>query len=446
MVWQKRSNDPFTFEIAKNFGDRFRMNCESSWLQGEFSAHAVLYPFSYALFSDSLFLEADIVHYHLIHNCFFNLSHLPMLSRLKPTVWTLHDPWAVTGHCVHFFECGRWKHGCGDCPHLGSHFAIKRDTTALNWEMKKQIYSMCKLDIVVLSGWMYEVAKASPLLENFAIHRVPPGLDERLFFPANKAAAKHYFNIPANKKVLAFRATTDELKGLKYIKEVLNRLNVKDVALLTNDHIGLLDEYKSRFQIVDMGWIQDIRVMRNFYSAADLYLMPSQAETFGLSAIEAMACGTPVVSFSGTALTDTIGAPVSGVVVPAGLSEALRSEIEALLHDDERRARLSDEAVKLIRERHGLHGYISRMTDLYREAIWKHGQDPRSAFIVDQLAAIRAAAEKSGEPGQGISLAESMKINAAQGTSLITKMKNQVNRYPRLKKLLMPMYKRMKRQ
>ena len=454
IVWQKRSKDPFTFEIARNIENRYSINSESNSIQKTFSTHASLYPFSYSLFFDSLFLETDIVHYHLIHNYFFNISHLPMLTKLKPTVWSLHDPWAVTGHCIHFFACDKWKYGCGDCPNMGSDFVLQNDATALNWEMKKQIYSMCKLDIVVVSKWMYEVAKASPLINHFDIHLIPLGINKEHFYPINKAEAKKFFKIPANNKVLAFRATTDKLKGLQSIKEALNGLDLENVSILTNDHVGLLDEYKNRFQIIDMGWIHDFNEMRNFYSAADLFLMPSMAETFGLSAVESMACGTPVIGFSGTALADTIGAPVSGVIVPAGSHEALCSTIKALLQDDERRAKLSSSAIELIRDRHGITSYISSMTDLYHEVIKKRGEDKRAIYIVNQLAAIQTETEVSRDCGKAdevkanietvIPLTESMKIDNGRQSFKI-KVKNKIKKYPLLAKVLRPIYKRLKR-
>lgn len=444
LVWQKRSQDPYTFEIARNIENRYKINLEASSLHKAFYSHANLYPFSYSLFFDPLFLDADIVHYHLIHNYFFNIFHLPMLTKLKATVWTLHDPWAVTGHCIHFYSCDQWKRGCGECPNLRSDFAVERDATALNWALKQQIYSMSKLDIVVVSGWMYEVAKASPLLRNFDIHLIPLGINSEHFYPVAKAEAKRFFDIPKQKKVLAFRATTDSLKGLQSIKMALNGLDIDDVALLTNDGSGLLDEFKNRYQVIDMGWIHDLNTMRNFYSAADLFLMPSRAETFGLSAIEAMACGTPVIGFDGTALTDTIGAPVSGITVPLGSHEALRAAVKELLTDERRRGEITEAALERIRVRHGLTGYINQVTDLYREVIAKRQPDQRVSYIIGQLENIKHFSVAGAGPDvcsadSIIPLAESM-ARDPDSRFWLDKLKARVKQHHRLARILRPVY------
>jgi len=157
LVWEKRSNDKSTFEIGRNFREKEQINSLINLMQSDLLSQNVLYPFSQSLLYDRVFLEADIVHYHLIHNHFFNITHLPILTQLKPFIWTLHDPWALTGHCVHFFDCQKWKEGCGDCPNLQSEFSLRKDTSAINWEIKRIAYQASKLDLIVSSKWMYDV-------------------------------------------------------------------------------------------------------------------------------------------------------------------------------------------------------------------------------------------------------------------------------------------------
>ena len=100
------------------------------------------------------FKEADLVHLHIIHSGFFRLSDLIELSKLKPTIWTFHDPWPMTGHCIYPLDCNRWERGCGSCPNLSSPFAIKKDTTSKLFEYKKKIYKNSNFDIIVASNWM----------------------------------------------------------------------------------------------------------------------------------------------------------------------------------------------------------------------------------------------------------------------------------------------------
>ena len=154
LVWRKASDDEHTFEIARSIPNREGINLAAMALEAAYSTRAAFTPFSYDLLFDPMFLNADVVHYHLVHNQFFDVGHLPILSHLKPTVWTLHDPWAITGHCVYPMGCDRWQNGCGDCPSLALDFAVTHDTTALNWEIKRLAIQQSSLDVIVASRWM----------------------------------------------------------------------------------------------------------------------------------------------------------------------------------------------------------------------------------------------------------------------------------------------------
>src|SRR5574341_819554 len=87
----------------------------------------------------------DIVHCHNLHGAwlpsggYFDLRALSRLSQQVPVVLTLHDAWLLSGHCAHSFDCERWKSGCGLCPDLTIYPAVRRDSTAYNWERKRDI-------------------------------------------------------------------------------------------------------------------------------------------------------------------------------------------------------------------------------------------------------------------------------------------------------------------
>ena len=104
----KKSDDENTWKLANFFGSRFLIFAIKQ-IERIISIQSILYPTSLQFLFDKRFHSADIVHYHLIHTGFFSLITLPKLSKMKPTVWTLHDPWAITGHCFHPFDCVKWK-------------------------------------------------------------------------------------------------------------------------------------------------------------------------------------------------------------------------------------------------------------------------------------------------------------------------------------------------
>ncbi len=343
-------------------------------IEEDLSLQSMIYPFSFTIPLHRQFASADVVHLHLIHNKFFNLFSLPMLGRRKPVLWTLHDPWAFSGHCVHPYDCERWKTGCGECPRLETHISLKKDRTAFLWEMKRKILKRSDLEIIVASKFMEKMAQTSPLISHFKIHRIPFGIDLNVFKPLDRALVRRKFGIPPENFVIAFRSTKYEFKGLPYIQEALRRLNPdRPVTLLAFNERRNLIEFSDRFQVVEIGWVDNTRVMADAYNACDVFLMPSLQEAFGMMAIEAMACGKPVVVFDGTSLPDTVFAERDGgIVVPYKDSEALAVAIEKLLSDDDYRRKIGENALALVRDNYDKNTYIERIIALYHDVFERY--------------------------------------------------------------------------
>ena len=132
------------------------------------SIHTMLYPQSFLMAFNPVFKTADVIHYHIIHNQFISYLAFPWLSKLKPAVWSLHDPWALTGHCVHPFDCEGWKTGCRPCPHLDYPFAMRQDRAWLNYKLKDLAYRHSRLHLIVASRWMLRKVEQSPSAETIS--------------------------------------------------------------------------------------------------------------------------------------------------------------------------------------------------------------------------------------------------------------------------------------
>ncbi len=389
LVWLKQSDDPYTIEIAKYNRNKQNINDTIKKLSDQFSSHNFVFPFVYDIIYNKDFLQSDIVHYHLIHNFFFNLTFLPFMTKLKPSVWTLHDPWAFTGHCIHPLDCEKWKTGCGDCPDLQASFEIDLDTTALNWAMKKNIYDSSKIDIVVSSKWMHDRVNKSPLLSNFKKHLIHFGINLDIFKPGDSLFAKKKLGIPSDNIVIGFRAQTFKLKGLDYIKVALNQLNVsRPVTLLTFNQMGLMNEYHKNFQVIDLGWVMEDHKLVEAYNAVDIFIMPSLAESFGMMAMEAMACGKPVIVFDDTALAETVYAPHGGIALTKGDAELLKITLERLIEDHCERKKLGDNALNIAQKNYSHKSYVDKTVELYKEVVEKNKPDIRAKYIVNQLNSI----------------------------------------------------------
>jgi len=252
---------------------------------------------------------------------------------------------------------------------LNTPISMLKDHTALMWNIKKWAYKNADIDIIVASKWMLNMAKQSPLLSNFRLHHIPFGIDLNVFHPMDKEKAKHILGVKPGSIVLAFRATSNEFKGLSFIKHCLHKLKLRQpICLITLHERGLLDEFIDKYQIIDMGWVSADK-LPIVYNACDIFLMPSTAEAFGMTAIEAMACGKPVIVFDDTSLPEVIFAPKGGIAVPQGDVEGLMHAIESLIEDSQARQEIGDSAIELVRKNYNLETFMERIMELYREVI-----------------------------------------------------------------------------
>jgi len=332
------------------------------------SMNNLLTPWGRLLADTPDFKEADCVHYHLIHNGMVSLLDLPWLMNLKPSVWTFHDPWAMTGHCIYPMDCDRWLRGCETCPHLDRHFPLKNDCSSRMWRVKQRVYSELDTDIVVASDFMREMVQRSPLTSGFdRVHLIPFGIDASEFLPdVEKSASRKLLGIPENDFVVLFRATTSEFKGLRYISEALgSRPPDRPTTLLTVDGRRMMDALAPSYKVVDLGWVDDPSVLPRAFSACDVLLMPSTAEAFGLMALEAMAAGRPVICFEGTAVPSVTHAPDCGIAVPSGDSMALRAAVDELAQNPAEAQRRGGLGRTIAIEQYSRERYLDSLAALY---------------------------------------------------------------------------------
>jgi glycosyltransferase involved in cell wall biosynthesis len=378
-VWFKEGNDYFTWRLSQKlyrglfYKVRDLLNHLITLIEKTLSIQSLLYPWPIQLLFDKRFLTSDIVHYHLLHNGYFSLHAMPKLTALKPSVWTIHDPWLMTGHCVYPYSCERWKDGCGECPDLKTFMSMRFDNTRSMFDNKKNILEKSRVDIVVASKFMLDMAQKSPILSSHRIHYIPFGVDLSIFKHMDSICLRNKYNIGLNNLVISFRQTDYEYKGLIYIKEALRKIILDEysapITLISVNQKGLLEEFKDKFQIIDLGIVTDEAVMAEFYNCSDMFLMPSTAEAFGMMAIEAMACGIPVIVFEGTSLPEVIFSPAGGISVPMMDSGALYAAIDRMLKNPIERNAIGDEAYRLSRIHYNFNDHAEKILALYEDVI-----------------------------------------------------------------------------
>ena len=372
-VLTKKSDDKQVIKMM-NTTSEYKLMDKFIELESDLSIKNVLSITAPNLLKLKEYQEADIIHFHQFHNANLSLYYLKKIASEKKVIISLHDPWSFTGHCVYPMECERYKNGCTSCPHLDFYFPIKEDTSSDMWQLKKNIYDSIDADIVIYSGWMEECLKDNKIFENQKnIHKISFGIDEKRFSTVTKEEARAHFSIPEDATVFFTRAQKG-FKGTPYTLEALKKLDAnKNLYIITCDTPNLLDEVKDKFNIIDLGLIND-KEMAYAMNVCDAFLMPSTAESFGLMAIEAMSCSKPVVVFNNSALPSVTHAPECGYLVKNCDSEDLAKTLKFIIDNPDDVKRRGKLAKKIVKEEYTLDNYNKKFTKLYQE-VYKRNKE-----------------------------------------------------------------------
>jgi len=198
-------------------------------------------------------------------------------------------------------------------------------------------------------------------------------VDLEVFSPEDRDAARNDLGLSGRDRAIAFRGVArDEhgVKGMAVLRRALQSLRLDDpVTLLVVDNDGgSFAELDGQFRVRRLGWLGEPALSR-ILAAADVFVMPSEHESFGMMAVEAMACGTPVLAFDETAVAEVIRPPEGGVVVPALDHAALAAAIRSLLSDDSLRESMRKSARSVAERYYPFHRYVDRHIALYRSLL-----------------------------------------------------------------------------
>ena len=353
----KKYDLKITFLVSEKFSDKKNVLVTRSkpvwFLEKCFNKLAESFGFQYYFLpiSSSKILnfasdfKPDLIHLHNIHGGYFQTNLLPKLSKIAPLVWTFHDMFPITGHCAHSFECEKWKSGCGKCERLDIYPSIKKDRTKLLWNYKNKIFNSADFTIVTPSLWLKKCVEQS-FLRNKDIRLIYNGINLENFTKTDKSEARKKLGLPENKKIVLFSANgggKNPFKGGEFVSQAFEKLKNNNDILFLN--IGGENGQKSE-NWLDFGYVSKPEIMAKLYSAADIYLFPTLAETFGMTIVEAMSCGLPVVTFETGGVPEIVENNKSGFVVEYKNGEMLTSALEKLLDDDDLREKMSENAVE----------------------------------------------------------------------------------------------------
>ncbi len=318
--------------------------------------------------------HADLLHLHCMHEGYFNTLALPLLTAEKPAVYTMHDIWAFTGHCSMDLGCDRWKRGCGNCPDLSIAPAVRRDTTRLEWRMKQWAYENSRLSIISPSTWMTQQLQQSTL-KHLPIYQIPHGVDLNLLQPYDPLFCRAALNIPDHKKVLMFAGSgprTSFYKGgdlLMKALELLPKSLKNELVLLVMGDVEPSFAKVLDIEICLTGTIEQDSHKAIAYSAADLFLFPSRAESFGLVALESLACMTPVVAFAVGGIPDLVRSEQTGYLAQPENPRDFKQGILELLEDSQLRHRMAQQARRMAVEEFSIELSTQRHLRVYEQIL-----------------------------------------------------------------------------
>lgn len=277
-------------------------------------------------------ISPDIVHLHNLHGHNANLEIL--FKYLKENgikvFWTFHDCWAFTAYCPHYTMagCDQWREsGCASCPQR-KRFSWFVDRSSYLFEKKKNLLKDIDLTVITPSQWLADQVKQS-FLKDCEIRVINNGIDLSVFGPKESDFRKKY-NIEDKYIILGVAFDWGIRKGLDVFVNMSKRLDNRFQIVLvgTNEKI----DKQLPENIISIHRTQNQEELAEIYSAADLFVNPTREENYPTVNMEALACGTPVLTFRTGGSPEMIDEK-TGMVVDCDDEEALYNAIISIEKD-----------------------------------------------------------------------------------------------------------------
>ncbi|MDD3875062.1 MAG: glycosyltransferase [Bacteroidales bacterium] len=272
-----------------------------------------------------LISKVDIVHLHWVSEFIDYSTFFKKVD--KPVVWTMHDMNPFTGGCHHSLECNKYKDDCKNCIQL--HGTINPDIAYDIQNLKYDaLIPFNKLYLVTPSLWLSECSLQSRILNRFPHKVIPNGTDSEVFKIMNKTFCRELLGLPKDKTILLFVAgdINCKPKGYHLLKAVFAEVcKNTDYALCA---VGQFNSNEEKLDnIIELGYINDDRLMSVVYAAADVFVTPSLADNLPNTIVESLMCGTPVIAFPVGGIKQMIINNVNGILCKDIDVESLKDAI-----------------------------------------------------------------------------------------------------------------------
>lgn len=243
--------------------------------------------------------DPDIIHLHNLHGYYI---HVPTLfdylkSANKKVIWTLHDMWPFTGHSPACDQagCEKWRHGCGSCPMIREYPRSFTDFSARNFRWKQAAFTgLSDLTLVSPSRWLANLTEQS-FLGSYPVKVIPNGIDTTAFRPMDTDfKARHGLQ---DKQIILGIAGNwhDSRKGFPDFMKLAKKLPESYHMVM----VGIPEDLKARLpgNVLAIPKTHSVQELAQVYSAADVLLNPTYSDNFPTVNLEALCCGTPVLTY-----------------------------------------------------------------------------------------------------------------------------------------------------
>lgn len=273
--------------------------------------------------------DPDVIWLHNLHGYYLNLEQLFGYLKTcgKPIFWTLHDCWSFTGHCAYFdyVRCHKWKTGCHHCPQKKTYPAsLLLDGSRRNWEKKRELFTgIPNLTLITPSQWLAGRVREG-ILGDYPVEVVYNTINTEIFKPTPSDFREKY-GLSDKKILLGVASVWEERKGLKDFVALSGLLDDSWKIVL----VGLTRDQQKTLpgSILALPRTNSMEDLARIYTAADVYVSPSVEETFGMTAMEARACGTEAIVYKDTACEEVVN-QFGGIAVDRGPEHIYRAILD----------------------------------------------------------------------------------------------------------------------
>jgi glycosyltransferase involved in cell wall biosynthesis len=315
--------------------------------------------------------DCDVINMHWVAGFVDYKAFFSAVPQQVPLVWTLHDMNAFTGGCHYDRGCGRYVQQCGLCPQLGS--SSEHDLSRMVWDRKRSVFARVaedRLHIITPSKWLAAEVRRSQLLNKFPLTVINNGLDLNVFAPRDRRFSRSVLGVPETASVALFIAheVGDKRKGFAFLTEAIKDLKeIPNLCLLSLGKGGV--RVPEGIRHMHLGSITDDRFLSIVYSAADVFVIPSLQDNLPLTALEAIACGTPVVGFDVGGIPEIVRHGVTGLLVPPEDVAALRLAITDLLQNPAAQSEMAANCRRVAIKDYSLEAQARQYAEVYETVV-----------------------------------------------------------------------------